>query len=179
VPALTVPSTVAALLLVLAGAGKVVDPTMTVGALRAMRLPAAPWAVRGGSLVEIALGMLAVTVGGAVLWWAVALSYLAFGAFVFTALRRGTMIGSCGCFGRDETPPHAVHVVLDLGLVSFAALTAVVSPGAPVDAITDAAGTGVALVTMTAVALFLLYAAFVELPRALVPSTDWARASSR
>jgi hypothetical protein len=179
VPALTVPSAVAALLLVLAGAGKVVDPTMTVGALRALKLPAAPWAVRVGSVVEMALGVLAVTVGGSAVWWAVAVSYLAFGAFVLTALRRGTMIGSCGCFGRDETPPHPLHLALDLGLVAIAALTAVVSPAAPLDAITDAVGAGIALVILTAVALYLLYAAFVELPRTLAPASRMARTSAR
>jgi hypothetical protein len=41
-PALTGPALVAAALLALAGAQKVVDPTMTVGALRALGLPAAP-----------------------------------------------------------------------------------------------------------------------------------------
>jgi len=179
VPALTVPSTVAALLLVLAGAGKVVDPTMTVGALRALKVPATPLAVRIGSVVEMALGLLTVTVGSSAVWWAVAVSYLAFGAFVFTALRRGTMIGSCGCFGQDETPPHALHVGLDLGLVAIAALTAVVSPAAPLDAITEAVGTGLALVALTALALFLLHAAFVELPRTLVPATRLPHTSAR
>jgi hypothetical protein len=174
-----VPAAVAALLLALAGAGKVVDPTMTVGALRAMKLPAVPWAVRAGSVAEVGLGVLAVTVGGVLVWSAVAVSYLAFGAFVLAALRRGTMIGSCGCFGREETPPHALHVVLDLGLVAIAGLTAVVSPAAPLDAITEAVGTGIALVALTAVALFLVHAAFVELPRTLDLATRWARGPAR
>ena len=100
-------------------------------------------------------------------------------AFVVAALRRGTMIGSCGCFGRDETPPHALHVALDLGLVAIAALTALVAPEAPLDAITDGVGTGIALVTLTALALFLLHAAFVQLPRTLVPAARLARASAR
>ena len=34
--------------------------------------------------------------------------------------RRGTMIGSCGCFGREETPPHPSHVVLNLVLAAVA-----------------------------------------------------------
>ena len=42
VPALTGPALVAAALLVLAGAQKLLDPTMTVGALRALRLPSSP-----------------------------------------------------------------------------------------------------------------------------------------
>ena len=77
-PALTGPALVAAALLALAGAQKLVDPTMTVGALRALRLPSSPWLVRLGSAAELALGVAAIVVGGAALWWAVAASYLAF-----------------------------------------------------------------------------------------------------
>src|SRR3546814_14242722 len=104
-PALTLPALVLAALLALAGAQKVLDPTMTVGALRAMRLPSSPLLVRVGSAAELVLGVAAIVVGGAVLWWLVAVSYLAFAGFVLAALRKGTMIVTCGCFGREETPP--------------------------------------------------------------------------
>ncbi|MET0901921.1 MAG: MauE/DoxX family redox-associated membrane protein [Acidimicrobiales bacterium] len=166
-PALTCPALVAALLLTLAGAQKALDPTMTVGALRALRLPSSPLIVRIGSAVEMALGIAAITLGGAALWWAVAVSYAAFGAFVVAALGKGTMIGSCGCFGREETPPHSIHVVLDAGLAAVTALTAVRSPGSSLDALAEEPGSAVAVVVLSAVALYLLYAAFVELPRAL------------
>jgi hypothetical protein len=167
VPALTAPALVAALLLALAGAQKLLDPTMTVGALRALGLPASPGGVRVGSAVELALGVAAVAVGGAALWWAVAASYLAFGGFVVAALRKGTMIGSCGCFGREDTPPHPSHVVLNAALASLAVATALASPEAPLDALADHPGTAVGILALSAVALYLLHAAFVELPRAL------------
>jgi hypothetical protein len=98
-----------------------------------------------GSAAELALGIAAVVVGGAALWWAVAASYLAFGAFVVAALRHGTMIGSCGCFGREETPPHWSHVALDAGLAGVAVLTAQRSPGSPLDALADDPAVGVAV----------------------------------
>jgi hypothetical protein len=167
VPALTAPALVSAILLALAGAQKLVDPTMTVGALRALRLPASPALVRGASAAELALGMAAVTVGGAPLWWLVALSYLAFAAFVVAALRKGTMIGSCGCFGREDTPPHWTHVLLDGLLAVLAAATAIRAPGAPLDALLDDPGLGVGVASLAAVALFVLYASFVDLPRTL------------
>ncbi len=166
-PALTAPALVAALLLALAGAQKLLDPTMTVGALRALKLPSSPALVRLGSGFELALGVAAIAVGGAALWWLVAASYVAFGAFVVSALRHGTMIGSCGCFGREETPPHPSHVLLNVGLAGTAALVAVRSPDAPIDALVDHPGTAVGVVALSAVALFLLHAAFVHLPRAL------------
>jgi len=166
-PALTGPALVTALLLALAGAQKVNDPTMTVGALRALRLPSSPRLVRVGSALELALGVAVVVVGGSALWWTVAASYLAFGAFVVAALRQGTMIGTCGCFGREETPPHWSHVVLDAGLAGLAALVAVRSPGSLLDALTGEPGVAIGVVALSAVALYLLYAAFVDLPRTL------------
>jgi hypothetical protein len=167
VPALTGPALVAAALLALAGAQKVIDPAMTVGALRALRLPSSPVLVRFGSGVEMALGVAAIAVGGAALWWLVAASYVAFAAFVVVAIRKGTMLGSCGCFGREDTPPHWTHVALDVVLAGLAVAVAVVSPGSPVEAVADEPGQGVVVVALAVVALYLLYAAFVQLPRTL------------
>ncbi len=165
VPALTAPALVAAALLALAGAQKLVDPTMTVGALRAMRLPSSASLVRAGAAAELVLGVAAIAIGVAALWWLVAASYLLFAAFVVAALRGGTMIGSCGCFGREETPPHGIHVALDLGLAALAAATALRSPTAPLDALADEPGQAAIVVALAVVALYLLHAAFVRLPR--------------
>lgn len=166
-PALTGPALVAAALIALAGAQKVLDPTMTVGALKALRLPSSDALVRAGSAAELALGVAAVGIGGAWLWWLVALSYLAFAAFVVAALRQGTMIGSCGCFGREETPPHPSHVVLNVGLATIGAAAAVSLPGALVDELVDHPVQGAVVVLLAAISLYLLYAAYVEVPRTL------------
>lgn len=166
-PALTGPALVVAALLTLAGAQKLLDPTMTVGALRAMRLPSSSVLVRAGSAAECALGVAAIAAGGAALWWLVAISYLAFTGFVVGALRLGTMIGTCGCFGREETPPHWIHVALNLGLAALAIAVAMRAPAAPVDTIVDHPGSAVLVVLLAVLTLYLLYAAFVELPRTL------------
>jgi hypothetical protein len=175
VPALTGPALVAAALLALAGAQKLLDPTMTVGALRGLGLPSSALLVRVGSALELALGVAAIAVGGAALWWGVSLSYLLFAAFVVVALRRGTMIGSCGCFGREETPPHPSHVVLNVALAAVAGATAVAAPGAPLAAIVEHPAEGAAVVALTAVSLFLLLAAYVDLPRTLATARSAAR----
>jgi hypothetical protein len=166
-PALTGPALTAALLLVFAGAAKAVDPAMTAGALRQLRLPSASGLVRAGAGAEMVLGLLAATVGWAALWWLVAASYLAFAGFVVAALRAGTMVGSCGCFGREDTPPHVVHVVVDLALAAVAGAAAVTAVGAPLEAIADTPGTGAIVLAFSLLAAFLVRAAFVELPRAL------------
>jgi len=167
VPAITGPALVAAALLALAGGQKLLDPTMTVGALRALRIPATAALVRAGAAAELVLGVAALVVGGVALWWLVAASYGAFAVFVVAALRSGTMIGSCGCFGREETPPHPVHVGIDLALALAAALAAQGAAGAPLDAVIDAPGSGAAVVALSGVAVYLVYASFVVLPRAL------------
>lgn len=168
-PAVTGPALVAAALLALAGAQKVLDPSMTVGALRALRLPASPGLVRVGAASELALGALALGVGGPVIWWLVAASYVAFGGFVLAALQRGTMIGSCGCFGREDTPPHATHVGLNVALAAVALWASRALSGAPIDELGDHPAQGAAVLVLSAGALYLLYAAYVVLPRALRP----------
>lgn len=163
-PAILGPALVSAALLALAGAQKLLDPTMTVGALLALHLPSSPTLVRAGSAVELAIGAGAVAIGGSVLWALVALSYVVFSVVVVAALRSGTMLGTCGCFGRDETPPHATHVGFNLGLAVASAVAALAGRAgieelpAP---ILPRLGVGGLLV----LALVLVYACYVELPR--------------
>jgi hypothetical protein len=109
-----------ALVLVVAGAAKVGDPSRTAGALRALGWPSAAGLVRVGAAAELLVGAGALVVGGPVLAGLVAVSYLAFAAFVAAALTSGTPIGSCGCLGRADTPPRPVHVVVDAVLAAGA-----------------------------------------------------------
>ncbi|HEX6419848.1 MAG TPA: MauE/DoxX family redox-associated membrane protein [Acidimicrobiales bacterium] len=118
-----------ALLLLAAGALKLVDPSRTAGALAALGWPASPALVRSGALVEAVAGAAALVVGGRVLAALVALSYAGFAAFVVAALRSGTPVGSCGCLGRADTPPRWSHVAVDAALAT-GALAGVVA-GAP------------------------------------------------
>lgn len=165
--ALTPLGLVAASLLGLAGAQKLLDPTMTVGALRALRVPASDGLVRLGSAVELALGVSALSMGGAGLWAAVSVSYLACGVFVVIALRHGTMIGSCGCFGREETPPHWSHVVLNVGLALAAGAAAGWESTPVIDALVGSPSAAAVVVPLGALAVLLLHAAYVDLPRTL------------
>src|SRR5690606_11839166 len=152
---------------------------MTVGALRALGLPSSPSLVRAGAAAEAALGVAALAVGGPVLWGLVATSYLAFGAFVAAARRAGTMVGSCGCFAREETPPHPVHIALDLVLTAAAVAVAATVDGAPLAGVADDPGAGAVVVGLSALALHLAHAAFVELPRALAAGAEAAPRAPR
>jgi len=126
----------AALLLLAAGAAKVADPTRTAGALAAVLgrpVPAAPAVVRAGALAEAALGAATLVAGGRALSALVGLSYVGFAAFVAAALRTGAPVGTCGCFGRPDTPPRPLHVAIDaaFALAGLAGAVAGVDPLLP------------------------------------------------
>lgn len=112
------PYLIAVLLVVGAGIGKAVDPTMTVGALRGVGLRVPAGVVRTFGAVEAVLGIGAVATGNRGLALAIAVSYLGFTAFVLVALARRLPIGSCGCFGRVDTPPSWLHVVVNVGAIA-------------------------------------------------------------
>jgi hypothetical protein len=84
----------ASMLLVAAGAAKVVDPSRTSGALAALGWPSSPLLVRLGASVELVLGVAVLVIGGQALAMLVAASYLGFTVFVMTALRHGAPIGT-------------------------------------------------------------------------------------
>jgi hypothetical protein len=124
----------ASVLLLAAGASKVVDPTRTAGALAALGWPSSPLLVRIGAGAEAALGALGLAVGGPVVGTLVALSFAAFAVFVARALRAGTPVGTCGCFGQADTPPRPLHVAVDLALAAGAAVAAAADPAPLLDA---------------------------------------------
>jgi hypothetical protein len=161
-----VPALVAAGILALAGAMKVVDPTMTAGALREMGLPSSPELVRLFALGELVLGVLAVIVGGTVVWTLVAASYIAFGMFVVAALRSGAPIGSCGCFGRADTPPHWLHVVIDVGIWLAVVTWVARMEQAPLDELTDHGGDGAVAVAAALAIIAFVFAGFTGAARA-------------
>ena len=118
----------ASALLLVAGASKAVDPTRTAGALAALGWPSSPVLVRVGAVAEAALGALGLAVGGPAVAALVTASFAGFAAFVAAALRSGTPVGTCGCLGREDTPPRPLHVVVDLLLASGAAFAAATDP---------------------------------------------------
>jgi len=119
----------AALLLVLAGALKLVDPSGTVGALRALGVVVDDARVRVLAGAEMALGALALAVANEVIALAVALSYAGFALVIVVALVRELPIDSCGCLGRLETPPGGRHLVV-VGVALLGALGEAAEPSA-------------------------------------------------
>jgi hypothetical protein len=125
---------IAAGLLCVAGVAKALRPDDTALAMAALSPGRPPLrlvrsVVRAGALAEAALGAVAILFPRPAIAALVALSYLVFVAVVTYARWRGGPLATCGCFGRLDTPPTALHLVLNLVLA--AAATAVAICGSP------------------------------------------------
>jgi len=159
------PFLVAALLLTVAGALKAIDPATTAGALRRAGLPVPPVAVRVGGACEVVVGAAAIVTGATVPALLVALSYLLFTVFVVVALRRHIPIGSCGCFGKVDTPPSVIHVVLNAGAIVAATAVALGPGGGIADVLADQELLGLPFLLLVAIATYAAFLALTVLPQ--------------
>lgn len=173
--ALAGPFAMAAVLLVGAGAKKVVDPTMTVGALRNAGLSVGAPAVRVAAGVELVLGAAALMIPSAPLASAIALSYLAFAAFVSYALMSGKPVGTCGCFGKADTPPSAVHIGINLALAIVAGAVAASGGVDVLGVVADQPLAGVPFVLWVGLGAWLVFLSLSALPRTMAAARDIRR----
>lgn len=161
------PFVIAATLLVLGGVLKALRPGDTATALRGVGIPTGATLVRAGGALEAAIGLWALATGDRGAAILVALSYLAFTGFVLVALRRDSPIASCGCFGREDTPPSWVHVGVNLVAVAAATIVAI-DPGAGLpDLVGDQPLAGVPFLLLTATGVLHAFLALTLLPRTL------------
>jgi hypothetical protein len=116
-------------LLGIAGVAKAVRPADTATALRVAGLPVPGWAVRAGAVCELGVAVAALVSGSRVPAALVAVSYLAFSAFVAGALVMRWPLATCGCLGRPDTKPTVTHLVVDLAAAGAAASWAIEVPG--------------------------------------------------
>jgi hypothetical protein len=154
-----------AALLVWSGIRKFADPEPTSGALRAAGLPSSRLSVLGLSSVEVAVGTAALLFSGATIAWAVAAVYAGFAAFVTLAISRRLPIASCGCFGKADTPPTWIHLVINLAAVGGAlAHAAAGGPSLPA-VLAEQPLAGLAYVGFLGIGVYCLYLLLSELPR--------------
>ena len=171
--ALAGPLAIAAVLLVAGGVAKVRTPLDTANALRAVGIRVPPRLVRVGAALEVLVGLGALLVGNAVFAALVAASYAAFAGFVVQALRTGAPISSCGCFGKVDTPPSLVHIVIDGALALVAAAVAVSGADVSLPAVVpDQPWLGIPFAMLVVIGAGLAFLAFSALPRALAAVTE-------
>lgn len=153
-----------ALLVGAAGAGKLVDPRHTAGALAAVNLPHSWNIVRAFGLLEVTIAVLVVGVGGVLPTALLAGLYAGFAVFVVLALQSDTPLSSCGCFGAADTPPGAAHLVVNV--VAMLALSGLaMSKGAV--GLRAAAISDLPVILSGVVLGYLLYALLSVRPRSL------------
>lgn len=177
VPVLTGPVLVAAVLLAAAAPGKWRRPADTVTALRAVGLPGTWTLVRLLAVAEVLLAALVVLAPSAPVLALLALAYAGFGGFVLLALRAGTPLASCGCFGRPDTPPTRVHLAVVL-TAAGAAAGAAATGSASLTELLAAPRVGLPLLAAVAVGSLLAWAALSLLPQLLAAARPQAASSS-
>ena len=125
--------------------------------------------VRLLTVVELGCGILAIVVGGRWADAAVAVIYAGFSLFLIRALK--TEVASCGCTGRDDTPPTPFHLVLTAAFSASGA--AAVAAGGRTGLLTLADDAGAAqvigLVAFAALAAWLGWAILTLSGRTLDP----------
>jgi hypothetical protein len=167
---------VATWLLIVAGIAKASRPNDTAralsdlvpvrarGLLTLRRLGAA---IRGGAILEVALGLVAMAFPRPVTAGLVAMSYALFGGVVLYARVRGGALSSCGCFAGADTPATTLHMVIDLvlaGACLAVALSTASGGGSLVGLLGHQPLAGVPLVFVSAVGLYMVYVALAVLP---------------
>ena len=162
------PLAIAAVLLIGAGIAKARSPLDTARALQGVGIGATAVVVRIAAVLEAGVGVLALLVGSHVVAALVAISYLAFAVFVIRTLRADAPISSCGCFGKVDTPPSRVHIVIDGAVAALAAAIAVTGADVSLPAILpDQPLLGLPFLLLVAIGTGLVFVAFTALPRTL------------
>ncbi|WP_377644051.1 MauE/DoxX family redox-associated membrane protein [Oryzobacter terrae] len=159
---LVVPYAAAAVLLVVAGAPKVLDPGDLHRAVRSVGMPVGRTAVRAFALAEVVVGLVALTLPGRATAALLGVLYAGFTAFVVVALGRGGVLSSCGCFGKADTPPTRAHALLTAAAALVGLAVAAAPPGDPWGSLTPASAGGV--VALVALVGFLAWQVMAVLP---------------
>jgi len=152
------------LLLLLAGVQKLIDPSPTAGALRSAGFPSHRNLVRLLAAVEVLVAAAFFAFGGPLPAIGAAVLYLGFAAFVALALVRNLPVSSCGCLGKVDTPPSAVHVAVNLGAVVVLVIAGII-PIEPMGGLVgQSAGVVVPQVLLIGAVTYLLYGLLTALP---------------
>jgi hypothetical protein len=156
--ALTVPHAVAAVVLMLAGAGKLRAPGP---AARAVGLPRT--LIRAFAAFELSLGALALFTASALSSGLMAVTYAGFAALTLVLARHAT---PCGCFGEAAAPASAGQALLSGALGLVCAGCAIAGPPALGWVLGRPAGFATVLVLGIAGAAYGTVLAYSELPLA-------------
>lgn len=167
--AFAAPLYVATGVLIVAGLAKLRSPSATASSLRELRVPSPLVSARLLGAYEVVLGVAAFVFGSPILWGLVGLSYISFTGFVLWALGDKSRVGSCGCFGREDTPATNGHLVFN-ATAGAIALLAVFNP-VELSSFDGTAFEAVLAIALVAVGITLSITAMTVLPRTLLAAS--------
>jgi uncharacterized membrane protein YphA (DoxX/SURF4 family) len=157
---------VLAVVLMVAGAGKLRSPAAAADALRSAGLPAGAIPARLAGAAEAAIGALVLVAPSRPSLALMAVLYAVLGAFALRLLRAAEPAASCGCFGADA-PPSPLHAAFDAGAAIVAALAAIGPPPGLPELAARAPLPGVALVAGCCAAAYAVTLVLGRLPEAM------------
>jgi uncharacterized membrane protein YphA (DoxX/SURF4 family) len=157
---------VLAVVLVVAGAGKLRSPAAAADALRSAGLPSGTLPARLAGTAEAAIGALALVAPSRPALALMAALYAVLGAFAVRLLRAAGPAASCGCFGADA-PPSPLHAVFDAAAAVVAAAAATGPPPGLPEMAARAALPGIALVAGCLGAAYAVTLVLGRLPEAM------------
>lgn len=145
-------------LLIITGVAKIARPHDVERALTSLGLPRVPFAGTMIGLVEVGVGVTAFVFPMALVLQGIA--YLIFAGWILAALRADVPLASCGCLGKDDTPPSWGHLSLNV-IGSVVSLAAAWSDPAPWSLGLE----GFAMVSVVAVGVFLGFVVLTDAAR--------------
>lgn len=156
---------IGALLLIVSGVAKIVDPEPTIGAMRTLRLPSSKLIAAGLGTGELVVGCATLAIDGIVPPVAFATIYAAFSVVVVAALASDSPLQSCGCFGRADTPPSAIHLAMNIVFVGTGVWSALVPQVTTFDLIATDPDVGVAFVGFATLGVYVAFLLLSPLPQ--------------
>jgi len=157
---------VLAVVLVVAGGGKLRSPAAAADALRAAGLPAGALPARLVGTAEAAIGLLVLLAPSRPALLLMTALYAVLGAFALRLLLAAEPVASCGCFGADA-PPSPLHAAFDVAAAVIAAAAAFGPPPGLPQLAARAPLPGIALVAGCAAAAYAVTLVLGRLPEAL------------
>ncbi len=162
--AVVVAAHVAAGLVLVAGAAKVVRPAATRDVLALSRVPGGTGLARGLGFGEIVLALSVVAIGGRLAFAALAVAYA---AFILVALHQRRAGRGCGCFGSPTSHVGPLHLAID-GVAAIVAAVAAVLVAPPLHVLLpDGAVAAAAAVVLVGTAVVLAQLSLTSLPQLL------------
>ncbi len=156
---------VLAVVLVVAGAGKLRAPAAAADALRSAGLPAGALRARLVGVAEVGAGLVVLASPSRPALAVMAALYAVLGAFALRLLLVAEPAASCGCFGADA-PPSPLHAAFDAGALVVAAAAAIDPPPGLPELAARAPVAGVALVAGCCAAAYAVTLVLGRLPQA-------------